>query len=115
MYRGATPASANADAFNKGNGTICVRYPTTDRIYIRDDRFNNTTDFENAISGIQIMVKLATPVTYSLTAPQVKSLLGLNNVWCGTGDILDVNYAADTKTYIDNLFASILPATGVSF
>ena len=27
----------------------------------------------------------------------------------------DMTSVADTKTYIDNMFSSILPATGVSF
>ena len=93
MYRGATPASANADAFDKGNGTICVRYPTTDRIYIRDDRFNNTTDFENAISGIQIIVKLATPVEIDLTELEViETLNGVNNVWSDTNGVNTIKY-----------------------
>ena len=50
---------------------------------------------------------LATPVAYTLTAPQVKTILGLNNVWADTGDILSVDYPADTKLYIDGKFASL--------
>lgn len=43
---------------------------------------------------------LATPLTYQLSATEVKSLLGINNVWSDAGDV-DVEYRADTKLYID--------------
>lgn len=88
MYKGVTSAEANSEAYAKGNETICVRYPTTDRIYIRDDRYTNANDFVNAISGIQIMFKLATPVTYNLTALEViETLQGINNIYADTGDV----------------------------
>ena len=50
---------------------------------------------------------LSTPVTYTLTAEQVKTLLGVNNIWADTGDILSVDYPADTKLYIDGKIASL--------
>ena len=59
--------------------------------------------------------KLYSPVTIPLTATQVKSLLGVNNIYADTGNILSVDYSADTKRYVDNLFASLTNATGVSF
>ncbi len=44
-------------------------------------------------NGLQILLKLATPVTYELSSQQVVQLLnGTNNVWADTGDILSMLY-----------------------
>jgi len=43
-------------------------------------------------TGAQVVYELATPQTYQLTPTQVKSLLGTNNVWADTGDILEGEY-----------------------
>lgn len=51
-------------------------------------------------TGAQVVYRLATPLTYQLSATEVKSLLGINNVWSDAGD-MDVEYRADTKLYID--------------
>jgi hypothetical protein len=45
--------------------------------------------------------ELESPVTYNLTVPQVRSLLGINNIWADTGEINEVQYFADTKLYAD--------------
>lgn len=55
---------------------------------------------KNAGTPLQMCLELVTPVTYQLSAPIIRSLLGTNNVWADTGDILELNYAADTKLYI---------------
>jgi len=69
-------------------------------IYVMDDGYNDATAFKTAMSGVKFVYELATPVTYTLTAPQVKTLLGTNNIWADTGDT-EVTYCADTKLYID--------------
>jgi len=53
-------------------------------------------------TGAQVVYQLATPITYNLTPTEVKSLLGVNNVWSDAGDV-DVEYRADTKLYIKRL------------
>lgn len=52
--------------------------------------------------GAQVVYKLASPITYSLTPQEITSLLGTNNVWADTGDS-DVEYRADTALYISRL------------
>lgn len=39
------------------------------------------------IGGVQFVYKLATPITYTLTASQIRTLLGTNNVWSDAGQI----------------------------
>ena len=43
-------------------------------------------------NGAQVVNIGATPITYQLTPTQVKSLLGSNNVWADTGDIIELEY-----------------------
>lgn len=54
---------------------------------------------------LQFIVPLKTPQTYQLSPQQIKTLLGINNVWADTGDVT-VKYRADTKLYIDKVLAS---------
>lgn len=56
---------------------------------------------ETPTIGAQVVYKLETPITYQLTPLELKTLLGTNNFWANTGDIL-VEYRADTKNYIDS-------------
>lgn len=53
-------------------------------------------------TGAQVVYTLATPQTYQLTPHQVNTLIGVNNIWCNTGDST-VTYTTDTKLYIQNL------------
>ena len=57
---------------------------------------------------VTICYRLATPITYDLTAEQVgqiTSVKGVNNVW-SAGQV-EVTYAADTNLYIDGKIASL--------
>lgn len=55
----------------------------------------------------EIVVPLATPLTYALTAEQITTLLGTNNIWSDAGDV-EIEYRADTKLYIDNKLAELV-------
>ena len=39
-----------------------------------------------------MVYELATPLTYTLTAQQIKTLLGTNNVWASSGDIVNITF-----------------------
>ena len=53
-------------------------------------------------NNCEFVAKLATPVTYQLTAQEIKTLLGTNNIWANTGDT-EVEYRADVTLYIGRL------------
>lgn len=55
---------------------------------------------------IQCIYPLATPITYQLTPTEIRTLLGINNIWSDAGDV-DVTYPADTKMYIDGKLAEL--------
>ena len=55
---------------------------------------------------LTIYVPYANPIVYNLTAAQIRTLLGQNNIWADTGD-MSVTYRADTKLYIDKKFTEL--------
>ena len=59
-------------------------------------------EFKTAMSGVQLLYPLAEPIHYPLTATEIRTLLGQNNLWADTGDT-EVEYRADTKLYIEKL------------
>ena len=70
----------------------------------------DTTEAVNAFiaslsSPLQVVYKIKTPITYQLTPTEVRTLLGENNIFADTGDIVNLEYRADTKLYIDRLTA----------
>lgn len=66
------------------NSTISFYSDAT--LYALYDDAPDAAAFTTAMSGVQLVYKLATPVTYQLTASEVTTLLGENNLWADTGD-----------------------------
>lgn len=58
-------------------------------VVIRDDRYTDATAFKNALTSESAIIcyELATPMTVQLTAQEVSTLLGQNNVWASSGDV----------------------------
>lgn len=84
-------------ATNVPDDCILLRSNTWDsnnRIAIRDDTYEDVTAFKNAMGSYKIVREAKNPATYQLTAPQVSTLLGLNNIWADTGEI-SITYRAD--------------------
>lgn len=68
------------------------------RIYDPDTAISDadfTTKYGNALFVYPIE-----PVTYQLTAPQVSTLFGLNNIWADTGNI-SIEYHADPTIFVE--------------
>lgn len=81
-------------------------------IFIRDGDYaeaweNNTPEvFKATLNGVQISYVLTTPLTYQLTPTEVKTLLGLNNIWADTGNT-SVTYRADPTLFINGKVAAL--------
>lgn len=93
--------SVTAWSESKPDDSICGS-SSSNLIAIRDESYTTAADFKTAMSGVQLVYELATPLTYQLTPVQVRTLLGQNNVWADCGDT-EVEYRADTKLYIERL------------
>ena len=82
--------------YNASNLKVSLRDNGTQiRIWIADNSYSTSADFKNSLTGQKITLPLATPVTYQLTAQEINTLLGDNNIWCDTGDC-EVTYRSPT-------------------
>ena len=87
-----------------GTHDKAVGYIYAKNICVRDDDYTDATDFATAMSGVQLVYELETPITYTLTPQEAETLLGVNNIWADTGDT-SLAYRADTKLYVDGICA----------
>lgn len=76
---------------NLPNGEM-QSHPSLAYAYARCDSYTTASDFKNAVTGQQLVYELATPQTYTLTAQQIKTLVGTNNVWASSGDIVNITF-----------------------
>lgn len=74
-------------------------------IFTAKTRDDAVTAYKNAT----VCYKLATPITYTLTAPQLTTLLGNNTVWCDAGQVT-VKYKMDIGKALDAMKASLIEA-----
>ena len=94
-------SSGNAVGGTEDN---CISgYQNTDMLLITDSSYTDAASFKTAMSGVQLVYELATPVEYTLSAEQViESLQGQNNVWADTGNILKLSYRTGVTTEMYN-------------
>lgn len=58
----------------------------------------------------EVCYELATPITYQLTATEITTLLGMNNIWSDGGTV-EVNYNADEITDISDIVSALATDT----
>ena len=75
------------------------------QICIRDDRYSNASIFKSDMSDVEFVYYLDEPTVMHLHPQQISTILGLNNIWANSGDILSLTYRADMKTYVDEQVA----------
>ena len=80
---------------------------TTKNIDIIDNRYSDAVSFKTAMNGVQLVYELAEPIEIQLSANQLNSLYGVNNIWADSGDTT-AEYRADTKLYIAKKIAEAL-------
>ena len=65
------------------------------RIYIQNSDYTDRYVFKTAMSGVQLVYELATPLTLTLTPEQVSILKGQNNIWIeDEGVVMELTYLA---------------------
>lgn len=57
------------------------------RLLVKDTQYTTKEAFKTAVTGQKVVYELATPTTIQLTAQQVSSLPGANNVWADAGNV----------------------------
>ena len=87
------PMTATTFQNTPTNGTM--RGATTGGyVYFRNDAYTDAATFKTAMSGVQLVYELATPIEVDLTPTQITTLSGANNIWADTGDIILLEYMA---------------------
>lgn len=76
------------NAFAVGSTFVSTNW----NLLVRDSRYTDATAFKTAMNGVKCVCKLATPQTYNLTPTEIKTLLGINNIFADTGNILEGEY-----------------------
>jgi len=87
----------------------CITFGWSGKSYIAvsDSAYSDASAFKTAMSGVQLVYELATPITYQLTPQEVSTLLGQNNIWADAGDTT-VEYRANTSAYIAKKIAEAI-------
>lgn len=70
-------ATAHIRGINRGDN----------RIYLINEDYTDEGALKASLSGTQFIYELATPIVYQLTPTQINNLLGLNQMYCDTGNI----------------------------
>jgi hypothetical protein len=103
-YGGSNIASLNAFQFGAN-----ISYPISAFIRMPTDLIGTTAEsileYFNA-HPVTFYAALTNPLTYQLTPTEVKTLLGLNNIWADTGDT-SVTYRADPTLFINGKVAAL--------
>ena len=81
-------------AGRSGSEYTCGIFYGASYVFVRSKDHIASIDDLKAVLGdnvLQVVYKIATPLTYNLTQTQIKTLVGTNNVWSDAGDV-DVTY-----------------------
>lgn len=68
-------------------------------VYVKDKDYSDLATFEASLSGVQLVYELQTPKEVTLTAEELETILGTNNIFSDCGNV-SVEYGADTKLWI---------------
>ena len=92
---------------DKGNWSFAIGSGVV-RVYTTDiTAVTSLALFKSAFQASQYCYTLATPIEIPLTAHDLTTLLGQNNIWSDSGDV-DVTYRADIQKYITKVIAEAI-------
>ena len=83
----AYPQVTYANRKDKSFVVIWANSSAAGKVYFIDSNYNTSQTFKTAMSGVQLVYELATPVTYQLTAQEVTALIGQNIISANTGNV----------------------------
>ena len=86
----STSLDGDVSLYGGLNGSVAVS--TGKVISVRDEAYTSASTFKDAMEGVMLCYALATPVEYQLTAQHIKTLVGTNNVWASSGDIVSIKF-----------------------
>ena len=72
------------------------------RLYIKDSRFTDIQSFIAGVAGQMVCYQLTTPITYQLSPVEIRTILGVNNIWTDTNGDSAIQYRADIDLIINS-------------
>ena len=87
----------NGEAFDINLDGVIYKGGADNTLLVQDHRYTVASEFKTAMNGVTCVYPLATPTTYQLTAQQIKTLVGTNNVWASSGDIVSIKFTYETN------------------
>lgn len=69
-------------------------------VMVSDERYEEVNTFASAMSGVQLVYELATPIEIPLDPITVQTLIGDNVIWSDANGTIELDYRADTKLWI---------------
>ena len=63
----------------------------------------NESALDAILPNITLAYPLENPISVQLSATEIRTLLGNNNIWSDTGSVSSCEYRADTKLYLEKL------------
>ena len=79
-----------------GTGIICTGSNSTYGVYFRQTPYNSVEEFFDAEKDTTYCYERRIPITYQLTPQEVRTLLGINNLWADCGDV-EATYRTGTE------------------
>lgn len=107
-------ATSNATTVTNMNNLTIKGRASDGNIYIRNTNYTSLEDFTSAVANVEIMFKLKTSVTYQLTPTEIRSLLGINNIWADCGSITELKYTRDLNLCINDIISRLEALEGGS-
>ena len=96
-------------------GSTRIGIPKNPSLYTTSDELKSWLDAQIANNTpVEFVYNLATPVTYQLTPTEIRSLLGVNNVWADCGSVTELKYTRDLNLCINDIIARIEALEGAS-
>ena len=94
------PNMVNSTFGNSHDTNLCITGRAAKKvIMVKDTDYSTEQAFAAAVNGQYVVYPLAEPQTVQLSATEVKTLLGNNNIWADCGNV-SVDYRADKSLYI---------------
>lgn len=98
----AYPIGTYADWANASKTNLIFYVKASNAIYLKTPDYTDGASLSAALSGVQMVYELATPITYQLTPQEVELLTGPNNVWSDTDSVITIDF--DVLSFIRQKF-----------
>ena len=101
------PADWTASFNHNASPSLLIGVPST---------ITSAQDFKDLISNtnLQVVYELASPVTVSLSVPEVVTLLGENNIYANSGDV-EVEYFNEDASQFNDLIETIITSSSSDY